>query len=222
MKKLSKLIVIALGLLLMLASCRDDVDKTLIQETNQDESVVTYEIDLIRTADKQEFALTKTFLVSNHHYGKTHFCFDDDYDSMDVVEYTNLKGKGIILTYDDENKNCDELSLILVANEDNKLITYYEHDKKDHGDTFEVTVYHEGNAWFYAEVQKNTEKILNYTIFGAKSGGGDDDGGGISFSECMGAAIGACLDDPECAFMCGILWKWCLSSIALACALVAL
>ncbi len=220
MKKLIKLGTIALGLLLVLASCQDDVDKALVPEAEQAEEAVTYDIDLIRTANKQEVAVAEQFLKKSNQFGKTHFHLGEDYDALDVVEYNNLDGKGIVLTYADEDKSGSELSLILATDEDNKLITYYEHDKRDLGDTYEVTVYYEGVAWFYAEVQKNTEEIINYTIFEIKSGGDDD--GGITFSECMGAAIGACLDDPECAFMCGILWKWCLSSIALACALVAL
>ena len=220
MEKFSKLSVFALGVLLFLTSCQDDMDKALTPESDHAEEMVTYDIALIRDANKPEVDLTSHFLASSSQYGKTHFNFGDDFISQDVVEYTNLEGKAVVLTYDDEEKNEDELSLILVADEENKLITYYEHDRKDMGSTYQVTVYYEGHAWLFAEVEKSTEEVINYTIFDTKSD--DDDDNGVSFFECMGAAVGACLDDPECAFLCGILWKWCLGSIALACALVAI
>jgi len=221
MEKLSKLGAIAIGILLVLGSCQDNLDKALVPEADPAEAAVTYEIELIRGADKEELALAGSFLSESSSNGKTQFHFGTDYVSIDAVEYTNLDGVGIVITYDGDEKNGDELSLILAADEHNKLITYYEHDRRDRGDTYEVRVYHEGVAWFSAEVDKNTEEIINYVIFETKS---DDDSEeeGIGFYDCLGIAISACLDDSQCAFMCGILWKYCLSSIALACALVAI
>ena len=221
MKKLIKLGTIALGLLLVLASCQDDVDKALVPEAEQAEEAVTYDIDLIRTANKQEVAVAEQFLKKSNQFGKTHFHLGEDYDALDVVEYNNLDGKGIVLTYADEDKSGSELSLILATDEDNKLITYYEHDRRDRGDTYEIRVYHEGVAWFSAEVDKNTEEIINFVIFETKSDN-DSEEEGVGFYDCLGIAISACLDDSQCAFMCGIMWKYCLSSIALACALVSI
>ncbi len=219
MKKLSKLVAVATGVLLALASCQDD--KVLMPEVEPVEEAVIYEIMLIRGADKQELALAGSFLSEISPHGKTAFQFGDNYDAVEVVEYTNLDGKGIVITYGNETKNGDDLSLILAADENNKLITYYEHEKRCLGDTYEVTVYHEGIAWFAAEVDTEAEDVINHVIFETKSGG-NNGSEGISFSECLGIAISACLDDSQCAFMCGIMWKYCLSSIALACALVAM
>ncbi len=219
MEKLSKLVAVVVGALLAMASCQDD--KVLSPEAEPAEEAVTYEIKLIRWADKQELALAGSFLSEKVPNGKTAFHFGEDYDTVDVVEYTNVEGKGIVITYGSGSKNRDELSLILAADENNKLITYYEHERRDLGDTYAVTVYHEGIAWFAAEVDAEAEDVIDHIVFNTKSGG-NNESEGVSFSECLGIAIGACLDDSQCAFMCGIMWKYCLSSIALACALVAM
>ena len=39
--------------------------------------------------------------------------------------------------------------------------------------------------------------------------------------ECAKMAVSACVNDGGCAFMCGIVWQYCLGSIGLACAYVA-
>lgn len=43
-------------------------------------------------------------------------------------------------------------------------------------------------------------------------------GPGGEFIDCFRTALYACLQDPECAFLCGILWRQCIAAIAAACA----
>lgn len=221
MKKTLYLFAIVAGVFLLNTSCSDEAVECLLVDPQQEAEEVTYDIETIRGPSEEEVLLANLFLAEHAAGGKTHYQHDDDYSAMDVVEYTNLEGKAIVLTYDQTDKSSRELSLILVAKEDNKLITYYEHEKKDKGQAYHVSIYYEGRELLFAVVDKETEEVLQYTLFNVKSDE-EDNSGGVSFSECVGTAVAACLDDPECAFMCGIIWKWCLGSIALACLLVAL
>ncbi len=203
------------GLLLFATSCKDDDSEDLMTTPETCIFGETYDIRQIRSAEKQEVEMAYAFLQDNQAHGKTHFNPDDDYIEKVVVEYTNLEGKAVVLTYDDEDKDGDELSLILVADEENELITFFEHDRKVLGDTYQVSIYLEGAMWLYALLDKDTEDILDFSFYGGKSTDNEEES--MTFNECVAMAVTACLDDPECAFICGIIWKYCLGSIAIAC-----
>ena len=103
----------------------------------------------------------------------------------------------------------------MVVDGENKIITNYEHEKIDNGKTYIVKTFKEGIGWFTAEVEKDTERILDLAF-------DRTDSARMPFWECAEMAVGACVDDGECAFMCGIIWQYCLGSIGLACAYGAL
>ncbi|MCF6213959.1 MAG: hypothetical protein L3J45_08040 [Flavobacteriaceae bacterium] len=127
-----------------------------------------------------------------------------------------MPGKAIVLKYKKGvAKSNSEKSLILVIGEENEIITNYEHEKIDNGNTYTIRTYKEGNEWFNAEVDKNTEEIISFS-FSSKVMNK------MTFWECAKMAVGACVNDGECAFMCGIVWEYCLGSIGLACAYASL
>ena len=76
-----------------------------------------------------------------------------------------------------------------------------------------IKTYKENIEWFVAEVDKNTDEIISFNF---------NSNANMSFWECAEMAVGACVNDGECAFICGIIWQYCLGSIGLACAYVSL
>ncbi len=216
MKKHIYLNAVLIALLLFAASCNDETGPDPLPPSDVCLFDETYDIKAIRSAQKPEKELVHGFLKESQVGGKTHFNPDDDFTEMAVVEYTNLEGSSIVLTYEDADKNSDELSLILVADEENELITYMEHNRMIQGDTEQVYIYLEGQMWLSALLDSETEDVLDFSFHGGKS---DDDEQEESwtFAECLDITVSACLEDPSCAFICGIIWKYCLGSIALAC-----
>ena len=71
---------------------------------------------------------------------------------------------------------------------------------------YTIKTFKEGQEWFTAEVDKKTEQIISFNFSSNISAE-------MSFWECAEMAVGACVNDGECAFICGIIWQYCLGSI---------
>lgn len=210
MKNILKFSVV-MFLSIILFGCSND--NTEIQDTNQQISK-SFDIVGIKIANAAEENLISNFLSQSDFTNKTSFKTGDIFEVPEVVTYTNLTGKSIVLKYKSENNKTNyEKSLILVVNNEDEIITNYEHEKIDNGNSYTIKTYKENIEWFVAEVDKNTDEIISFNF---------NSNANMSFWECAEMAVGACVNDGECAFICGIIWQYCLGSIGLACAYVSL
>lgn len=194
-----------------------------------------YDIEAIRGANRTEQAITAQFIERKMMAGGLyHKAQDSEYETR-TVKYTGLEGKSLVTTFTTgTEKGQDAYALILIADEEDHVQTYYEHVTQCHGTTRTVTVMHEGVEWFVSTVDAATEEILDFS-FGKNLPAGvydkdrdgeenEEEGGGntMTFAQCATMAIDACLNDGSCAFICAITWKYCLGAIALACLIVTL
>ncbi len=197
---------------LIIISCSED---TPISSENLEELQPVdkyFDIEKLKSANNEEIDLISKFITQNFSSKNTTSKINSKFDKPEVVSYTNLPGKTIVLNYKNDGvKDISERAIILVVNEDNEIITNYKHKKIDYGSYYTVKTYIEGNKWFNAKIKKDCEEIIEFNL---KSGVSLK----TSFRECAETAVKACVNDGECAFICGILWKYCLGSIGLACA----
>lgn len=220
MRNHCSLIICVIVLALVSVSCSDDTireDEAVFQPKQ-----ALYDIELIRSTSPGEKQLVSDFLRREDFANHTHLKLDEGYREASVVEYTDLEGKSIVLSYDNvPEKDDSEVSLILIADEENRVMTHYEHIKKDAGSAYLITVYNEGVEWFVSTVDKATDEVLDFSFGSSLKKGGDEEEQGMTFAECALMAIEACVEDAGCAFMCGVMWKYCLGAIALACLVVS-
>ncbi len=219
MRSHCKLIICVIAFAAVSVSCSDDT--TRIEETERQPGQELYDIELIRRTNVEEKQLVAEYFSQEGFANKTHLNFDAGYREALVAEYTGLEGRSIVLTYDSfSDKDGTEVSLILIADGENRLVTHYEHVKKDAGSTTVVTVYHEGVEWFVSHIDKETGEIIDLSFGSGLKTADDDDEQGMTFAECALMAIEACVEDAGCAFMCSVTWKYCLGAIAAACLIV--
>ncbi len=178
-------------------------------ENINEQIVKSYDIEEIRVANKEEVKLTLDF-INKHN-------LNIDVNNPEVVNYTELPGKSIVLNYTNKIERSNSVkSLILVVSEENEIITYYGHEKIDNGKFYTVNTYKEDKKWFVADVDKESEEIIKINFVA------DNTGKDVTFWECAEIAVSACVNDGSCAFICGITWQYCLGSIGLACAYVSI
>ncbi len=218
MKKIVLILTVVLLTLLVFQSCKKEY--SFEQQNNAEipdanlQCDKTFDIADIRTINSIERELVSDFLSKNSSINKVAFEKGDIFEVPEVVTYTNLPGKSIVLKYKNgNNKTHYEKSLIIVVDNKNKIITSYEHEKFDNGKTYIVKTFKEGIEWFIAEVDKDTDKLINFSF---------NKNVKMSFWECAEMAVSSCVNDGECAFICGIIWEYCLGAIGLACAYVAI
>lgn len=137
------------------------------------------------------------------------------FEDIKAVEYTNLYGKSFVLDY----KGDDHLysnSLILIFDENNDITSFINYSKEQYNEYISIikTDINE-EKWFRAEINNLTDEIINIEVYGEKEEKTLD-----NFVDCVKIAVTSCVNDGECAFICGIIWKYCLGSIGIACALL--
>ncbi len=197
-------------------SCNDEI---LPEVEDLEEKQEYYDIEIIRPPCDDETATLSEFISSAEQLDLTFMKYDHSYHNAEVVEYTGLEGKSIVVGYNDPaEKDGTESSLILLADQDNQRLTYYEHIRKDMGQTYKVRIYHEGREWLVSTVDKHSGEVLEISYLNSSKNEDEDEK--ISFNECAKIAIDSCVEDKSCAFTCAVLWKYCLGAIALACFLV--
>ena len=220
MNNLFKLVILVF-LSFFIISCSEDSivasdEQNQTLENKLEQNSKSFDINSIRPANNQELNLISTYFDNSNLTGKKNQKISNDFENPEVVSYTNLPGKAIVLKYKQFNKSNSEKSLILVVGEANEVITEYEHEKIDQGDNYTIKTLKEGLEWFTADIDKDTEEIIRLNF------SPNVDSKKMSFLECAEMAVGSCVNDGECAFICGIVWQYCLGSIGLACAYVTI
>lgn len=145
----------------------------------------------------------KTF---NIYLDKAQIKNDGSLSIDEVITYLDNPIRSIILKH--SLISVDSSFVIIMSDEDDNFIDYY----------IDIKVLIEGNQIGFYSSNTLVASILfdpvglNEIEYIVYSPGGSD------FIRCFRTALNACLQDPECAFLCGIVWKQCLSAIAAACA----
>ncbi len=133
-------------------------------------------------------------------------------DTLEIIEsktvnYNGLTGKSVVIDYEDRSENLDK-SLIFILSENNNVDTYLKYNIRWENEIGYVDVTTEDKSFMSAEVSSSYE-VINLS-FNKIHGDG-------SYLDCLDGAVSACVNDGECAFICGIIWKYCLGAVATAC-----
>lgn len=227
MKKSLNLFSIFILSSLFLISCSKELDSTEVQnesvvtssDINSDNFIndesdafnldsskdVTYDIDEISPIYEEENLNRILDSISSYSL--------KDFNLPEKVTYTNLEGNAIVLTKKEvsEPNNVKE-NLILLVDSNFELISYTERFESSVEDgMYTVKVKQEGSDLFEADVSSETGEIINYR-----------NQADIGFWECLSVVADACIQDSECAFLCGIIFEYCLGAIVLACLYVSI
>lgn len=214
MKKLNQKLSTVVFLLIVLFSCNEnEIHKDLAEDEVTDLSVVG--IESIRNATSHEIDIAIKFLsdysVSNNKDIKI-----TDFEEVEIVTYTDMPGKTFILNFSNEG-NYNSHSLIVVVGLEDEIISAIEYVKVENNDTYSVSLNYGSFEFLTAEISKEGDTMLNYNFKTNPKGRM-----ATSWGECMETAASACVSDGECAFLCGIIWQYCIGALVTACTYIAL
>ncbi len=166
-------------------------------------------------------------LISKFFKESHYFKSEKAYSSIKVVKYSNLRGKAIIIRYDDvtnktglkDDEEPDTLNAIILPTSDsNVVLGNIEYNRTVNGKFYEVKTQANGIDWFKAIANKKTKKIVSLKFYNMKSSLSEKK---PTFAQCVKTALDACASDGVCAFECGAVMEYCLSAIVLACLYVS-
>ena len=117
-------IIIFIILVGILPSCSHDKINNVVDSNGQD-------IDHIGKVNEQEKSIVLSFFEKKEKADNLKFGTEYTYSEPEVVNYTNLPGKAIVINYKSDLGNSNiQRALILVVSDDAEILTYYEYEKK--------------------------------------------------------------------------------------------
>lgn len=205
-KKVFGVLAITVIMLGACFSCTQEAETEAVIDSEASKlKIAKINIESIEKANNDELNLVTNFLNDILLTKNVIINFNPNSSTLETVRYTELEGKALVLSY----KNDPEKSFIFIVYGNNEITTWFKHEKIDYENSFMVKTYIEQNEWFIAEVDKNTEELISFNLLTHSNA--------KSWWECASSAVSACANDGECAFMCGLVAKYCLGAIGIAC-----
>lgn len=198
---MKKLFILSL-ILVFAFGCSNDENEPIQDVVN--ELNVPFEISDMRPLVDNEVDAVSKFLSTK----KGSF----DLEEAQFVSYEDLQGNSVFIpTYDEDNKSNYDIvkTTLLFLDDEQNIIDYAIHEQIAKEFTLEINIYNSQKKVINTIVDKETFEILEVNYLNDSSKGG--------WSACASCAAKSCANDGECAFICGIIWKECLSAIAVAC-----
>ncbi len=132
------------------------------------------------------------------------------YDESTITSYKDINGYSIFISVSNEAKfDQNETTFILFMNQNKKIVDYAIFEKIENNVIDEINIYNNFGKFLTVSINNETNEMVSAEIFKSGAKG--------SWSNCVECAVSSCVNDGECAFMCGIVYKQCLGAIGVAC-----
>lgn len=189
--------------ILLLAACSKHEPTNNATITQSEFQYFPTEISAVRSpTEKEKLIANKFFQTNNFKNGSSMYI-------EEILTFTDLPVTAMIVGY--EGQNIEESSVILIVNNEEVIVDFEKYQTYQTGRT--TIEFYKGQKHIVTiNLDPETGEVLDY-IIDAEFG---------DWLACMRTALDACLSDPPCAFMCGIVWRRCLAAMAAACAYVTI
>ncbi len=197
-----KIISIFIAVLFITACGKHEPANNLTEAQSEDYYTPT-EISGSRSPTEKDIHIANSFFQNNNFKNDSPLYVDE------ILTFTDLPVSAMIVGY--EGQSIEESSVILIVNNEEVVVDLEKYQTYQNGRTT-IEFYQGAEHIVTINIDPETGEVSDYIIHAP---GGD-------WLNCMRIALDACLSDPPCAFMCGIVWRQCLAAMAAACAYTAI